>query len=749
MSIHTPRRATNHRRTRLLGIASGLALAVALLATGCQAQQGGSSAASDGSYSTVQSGKLTVVSDLSNPPFDYMDGETPSGFEVELMQNLAGRMGLECTYLAPLKFDSIIPTIKQGGKADVGAANFTITDERRQEVDFTEHYIDSNQGLATDAALADQVKADLTVLDTPDASIAVQGGTTGEAWARENLPHATIVALDDPIQALTGVQTGLYRAAMADLPVMEYEVKTAYTGLAVAREIATGEQYGFVVSKDNPNLTKALDKALADAKADGTLSQLELKFFGVDFEAAKAENAAQAAAATPVEGATVTGSIKVEKATARPNESGGDGVIGGQNTRLTWEGTVGVEGGVSSVTLSLPEGASFDGSTTRVTVLSGLDRVNVESKAEPKGDSVTVSFATPVPTGALLRLEVTDMKFPSAGGDYKVGGSYVSASGAKGTLDESPSIAVIANTPVQAIVNWLDAQPWVDAWNSVPFLNMFFKPQLMVTSFVSLFWGWLLCLLLVIIAYPFAIALGLLFAMMKISHIRILRILASIYINVLRGTPLFLQIYIMFFGLPMMGINIDNNVLGVIVIAINSSAYQAEIFRAGIQSIPQGQYEAAASLGMNRGQTMFTVILPQMVRRVIPTVTSDFITSYKDTSLLSSVGVMELMMFSKNLTTVSGNITPYVAAAIYYLIVTIPLIKVVGIVERRMADSERGGGPRPKAAAPADEETQPAKESADAAQGIASACAPAKSDDRGSLVDALSSPFRSHPTQEA
>ena len=726
MSIHTPRRATNHRRTRLLGIASGLALAVALLATGCQAQQGGSSAASDGSYSTVQSGKLTVVSDLSNPPFDYMDGETPSGFEVELMQNLAGRMGLECTYLAPLKFDSIIPTIKQGGKADVGAANFTITDERRQEVDFTEHYIDSNQGLATDAALADQVKADLTVLDTPDASIAVQGGTTGEAWARENLPHATIVALDDPIQALTGVQTGLYRAAMADLPVMEYEVKTAYTGLAVAREIATGEQYGFVVSKDNPNLTKALDKALADAKADGTLSQLELRFFGVDFEAAKAESAAQAAAATPVEGATVTGSIKVEKATARPNESGGDGVIGGQNTRLTWEGTVGVEGGVSSVTLSLPEGASFDGSTTRVTVLSGLDRVNVESKAEPKGDSVTVSFATPVPTGALLRLEVTDMKFPSAGGDYKVGGSYVSASGAKGTLDESPSIAVIANTPVQAIVNWLDAQPWVDAWNSVPFLNMFFKPQLMVTSFVSLFWGWLLCLLLVIIAYPFAIALGLLFAMMKISHIRILRILASIYINVLRGTPLFLQIYIMFFGLP-----------------------QAEIFRAGIQSIPQGQYEAAASLGMNRGQTMFTVILPQMVRRVIPTVTSDFITSYKDTSLLSSVGVMELMMFSKNLTTVSGNITPYVAAAIYYLIVTIPLIKVVGIVERRMADSERGGGPRPKAAAPADEEAQPAKESADAAQGTASACAPAKSDDRGSLVDALSSPFRSHPTQEA
>ena len=171
-----------------------------------------------------------------------------------------------------------------------------------------------------------------------------------------------------------------------------------------------------------------------------------------------------------------------------------------------------------------------------------------------------------------------------------------------------------------------------------------------------------------------------------------------VYINILRGTPLFLQIYIMFFGLPMVGINIDNNLLGIIVMAVNSSAYLAEIFRAGIQSIPQGQYEAASSLGMSYVQTMFTIILPQTVRRVIPTVTSDFITSFKDTSLLSSVGVMELMMFSKNLTTVSGNITPYVAAGIFYLIVTLPLIKVVSIVENRIAtpSAARAPGPRPR-----------------------------------------------------
>ena len=288
------------------------------------------------------------------------------------------------------------------------------------------------------------------------------------------------------------------------------------------------------------------------------------------------------------------------------------------------------------------------------------------------------------------------MKFPAAGGDYSVEGSYTTDR-AKKDLAPSSTISIIANTPLQSIVNWLDEQPWVEAWNSNQFLGMFFKPQLLVTSFSSLFPGWLLCLAIVVACYPFAIVLGLLFSLLKISKHRLCRAIAVVYINILRGTPLFLQIYIMFFGLPMVGINIDNNLLGIIVMAVNSSAYLAEIFRAGIQSIPRGQYEAASSLGMSYVQTMFSVILPQTVRRVIPTVTSDFITAFKDTSLLSSVGVMELMMFSKNLTTVSGNITPYVAAGIFYLIVTLPLIKVVGIVEERIARSERGAGPRPKA----------------------------------------------------
>lgn len=238
---------------------------------------------------------------------------------------------------------------------------------------------------------------------------------------------------------------------------------------------------------------------------------------------------------------------------------------------------------------------------------------------------------------------------------------------------------------VQEIVAWLDAQPWVAAWNSNPFLGMFCKPQIIVTSIASLFKGWGIALAVTAIGFPLAIPIGLLFAFMKISHSRMLRGIAVTYINVLRGTPLFLQIYIAFFGFPMIGLNVPNLPLGVGVLAINCSAYLAEIFRAGIESVPPGQSEAAYSLGMTWSQVMSRIVIPQAVRCAIPTMTSEFVMLYKDTSLLSSVGVMELMLFSKNLTATTGNITPYICAALYYLVVTIPLIHIVTKVEHRLA----------------------------------------------------------------
>ena len=228
-------------------------------------------------YTLVQPGKIIVASDLANPPFDFVENNEPKGFEVDLMKKVAEKLGLECEYLPAMKFDSIIPLIKQGGKADVGVSNFTITDERKQEIDFTDPYVDSNQGVVTKVGAE---RADADSLNAEGVTIACQAGTTGEAWAQENLPKATIKSLDDPVAAVTGVQTGLYDAAAADLPVMKYLCSNSFTDCQVSIEIPTGEQYGIVVSKDNAGLTEAINAALAELADDGSIKELEIEWFG-------------------------------------------------------------------------------------------------------------------------------------------------------------------------------------------------------------------------------------------------------------------------------------------------------------------------------------------------------------------------------------------------------------------------------------------------------------------------------------
>ena len=228
-------------------------------------------------YTLVQPGKIIVASDLANPPFDFVENNEPKGFEVDLMKKVAEKLGLECEYLPAMKFDSIIPLIKQGGKADVGVSNFTITDERKQEIDFTDPYVDSNQGVVTKVGAE---RADADSLNAEGVTIACQAGTTGEAWAQENLPKATIKSLDDPVAAVTGVQTGLYDATAADLPVMKYLCSNSFTDCQVSIEIPTGEQYGIVVSKDNAGLTEAINTALAELADDGSIKELEIEWFG-------------------------------------------------------------------------------------------------------------------------------------------------------------------------------------------------------------------------------------------------------------------------------------------------------------------------------------------------------------------------------------------------------------------------------------------------------------------------------------
>ena len=345
--------------------------------------------------------------------------------------------------------------------------------------------------------------------------------------------------------------------------------------------------------------------------------------------------------------------LTTDKCSARPNAdaAGDNSVLGATETRITWDAEVTAGENIHSVSLVLPEGTTFATDDARATLLTGIDRMDrnfLDAEFAADGQTFTATFAEPVAEEGTLRLEIYGVFFPGAGGDMQLTGSYTTADGAELGIDGIPAITVASVDPFEQASHYLAEQDWVQAWNSNKFLKLFLDPTILVTSLPVVFWGFIQAIIIVACAFPLAIPLGFVLSLMRMSKFRVLRGIATTYVNIVRGTPLFLQIYIAFFGFPMLGFNPPTIPLGIGVLAINCSAYLAEIFRAGIESIPKGQYEAARSLGMTWGQTMALIILPQTVRRVIPTMTSEFVMLYKDTSLLSSVGVMELMMFSKN-----------------------------------------------------------------------------------------------------
>ncbi len=264
-----------------LGLFSaGSALTVGLVGCGGSGEKAATTAAAAADKITlVEDGKLTLVTNYGYIPMEWLENGKAKGFDIDLGNKIAEELGLSPNWLPDQKFDTIIPTIKQGGHADISIGSISITDERRKEIDFSDPYMDSNQGVVV---LADK-KGDFDStekLNKSDVKIAAQAGTTGEAWIKETLPNATLVSLDDSIQTMTGVESGLYDACVNDLPVMQYMCENSYTDLAVSLEIPTGEQYGIVVSKDNPALTEKINEVLRKMEDDGSMEELKKKWFG-------------------------------------------------------------------------------------------------------------------------------------------------------------------------------------------------------------------------------------------------------------------------------------------------------------------------------------------------------------------------------------------------------------------------------------------------------------------------------------
>jgi len=188
---------------------------------------------------------------------------------------------------------------------------------------------------------------------------------------------------------------------------------------------------------------------------------------------------------------------------------------------------------------------------------------------------------------------------------------------------------------------------------------------------------------LYILTAIFAVILGVLGAVGKVIGIKILRKALDIFTWVFRGTPLLLQLFFAYYGLPVLGITLQPFTAATLTFILNYAAYLIEIFRAGIESIDEGQYEASKVLGMNYRQTMFRIILPQTIKRVLPPTSNEAINLVKDSALVAAIGLGDLLRAAKVIVTRDFSIIPFVIAAIFYLVFSSVIVTIFSKLEEK------------------------------------------------------------------
>ena len=211
--------------------------------------------------------------------------------------------------------------------------------------------------------------------------------------------------------------------------------------------------------------------------------------------------------------------------------------------------------------------------------------------------------------------------------------------------------------------------------------------DLMINSLPLLIVGAGITIQITAISVGLGLIIGMFVGIARICNVKVLRALATVYIDFLRGTPLLVQIFLIYFALPMVvGQRVDPFIAAITACGINSGAYIAEIFRAGIQAIDEGQMEAGRSLGMSWVQTMRYIIVPQAFKNVIPPLGNEFIALLKDSSLVSVIGFEELARRGQLIIARTyGSLEIWITVALIYLVMTLTISRLVSYMEKRLA----------------------------------------------------------------
>ena len=216
-------------------------------------------------------------------------------------------------------------------------------------------------------------------------------------------------------------------------------------------------------------------------------------------------------------------------------------------------------------------------------------------------------------------------------------------------------------------------------------IETFFNVEILIRYFPMLMGGFFRTLALGLLSIILGLIGGMGLVLLRLYGPRPLRALSLGYIDVFRAIPVLVWLVLVYYALPFVGISFSPFAAACVALTMISSAYTAEIYRAGIEAVPKGQFEAAQSIGMSHWDTMRDVVLPQAIRIVIPPLTNNSINVMKDTALASVVAMADLLKQATQAQALAANPTPLIGAAILYLVMLLPMVRMVAVLERRFS----------------------------------------------------------------
>lgn len=241
---------------------------------GSQSSSASSSSAASDEYKLVTPGTLTVATSPDYAPMEYQENGEIKGYDIALIKEIAKQLGLNAD-IQNQAFDSLVTQVAGGKTFDCAISSITISDERAEQVAFTDAYYDSN------LAIVVLKGSDITSRDMLNGQpIGAQSGSSGEDWAKENLKDSDYTPFQETPDMLAALRTGKLKAVIYDEPAAAYNIAHEYDDCDILEVIPTGEQYGIIVNTDNVALAEAINNAIAELQANGTIAKLQTEWFG-------------------------------------------------------------------------------------------------------------------------------------------------------------------------------------------------------------------------------------------------------------------------------------------------------------------------------------------------------------------------------------------------------------------------------------------------------------------------------------